>query len=228
MKIASKGWLVLVSIFLVALSSSLIVMPSHAQSSTVTPTFSVQYIEENETIVFTIKNQPYTVSNGINYYFNFRYKNNYDQQWKYTQFNPNGTSVYKAGGFFTSSLSFFKSFYAASNSEYTTITFNKTVFMDYYDASVFANGYKLDFQVQAQIGTISWIEGSGSPSLGSLYKFTGESSSWSETQTLVIIADEEPSPTPTVPEFSAASLLLLLSTLPIVTVLLKRKQQRKP
>ncbi len=259
MNIASKGWSVLVSMFLVALSISLIVTPANAQSfsNPTEPTFTVQYIKEvsqippvtiidpytgneitanlervvyNETILFTINNQAFkqcSVSSDVDFFFNFRFKGHYEEDWQYDPFQPDGTSVYAAGGWFTGSFPHF----TASNSDYTLISFNMHNFVGYQgsnDGPAKPNGGELDFQVQAQIGKITPIDGSGTNALGSYYKFTGESSSWSETQTLVIIADEEPSPTPTVPEFSAATLLLLLSNITIVTVFLKRKQQRKP
>jgi hypothetical protein len=143
----------------------------------------------NETVVFTIRNQPftpYTDSNGnyIGLYYNFRYKGHYQDQWTYDPFNPDGLSAYAAGGWFSGPFPY----HNQSSTDYTTITFDLHHFVGYpgsNDGPALPNGSQLDFQVQAQIGHIAPAQ-EGSMSLGDYYGFTGQSSDWSSTQTLII------------------------------------------
>ena len=181
----------------------------------------------NETVVFTIRNQPFapyedTNGNYIGFYFNFRYKGHYETQWSYEPFNPDGKSVYAAGGWAFGPFPH----YAQSSSDYTTFTFKLHKFIEYSSEST-SDG-QLDFQVQAQIGNIFPSEGV-SPSLGSYYNFTGQTSDWSSTHTITIGENSNtPSPSPTVPEFPITAVLSLLIVLPLlVTVLLRRKNQQK-
>lgn len=163
--------------------------PYTGQNETTTP----GYQTINETIVFTIKNQPftpYTDSNGnyIGLYYNFRYKGNYGDQWNYYPFYLFTNSVtnqsqiqtthsygpYSGGPFV---------YYSASSSEYTiiSITLNALTIGGYEGIP---NNSLVDFQTQAQIGHIADI--SSDLLAGDFYNFTGESSDWSNTQTLTI------------------------------------------
>jgi hypothetical protein len=157
----------------------------------------------NETIVFTIKNQPFTPykdSNGnyIGIYFNFRYKGHFEANWTYLPFNPDGETSTPWGGWLDRSLPYFSHF-SQSASNYTTFVFPLTNFLPYGN-SAFSNGGQIDFQVQAQIGNISYSS-EGTQSLGDYYRFTGQSSDWSSTQTLNINFNSNstnltPTPTP--------------------------------
>lgn len=203
-------------------------------TSYIEPTYTINpYTGENETksqgeevrdkeVVFTIKNQPFTPyddtnGNYIGFYFNFRYKGHYENQWTYEPFKPDGKSVYAAGGW---AIGPFPK-YTQSSSDYTTLTFDLHKFIG--QSSGFPSGGKLDFQVQAQIGNIFPSEGV-SPSLGSYYNFTGQSSDWSPTHTITI-GDESvsPSPSPTVPELPFVAVLSLLVIIPLITIFVKKR-----
>ena len=244
----------LATILLMAISGLVIVNPAASQSmlKPSVPQFTLQYIDYitniepttstnpyngqnvttsygstsyNETVVFKIKNQPFTPykdSNGnyIGLYYNFRYKGHYQNQWTYMPFNPDGMTATPWGGwlFGTHSLPYFPQ----TSSDNTTFVFALTDFVP-YGQPAFPDGGQLDFQLQAQIGNISYAS-EGSPSLGNYYRFTGESSDWSNTQTLNITYNSNstatnaslnstlspsPTPTPFVPEFSWMAILPL-------------------
>ena len=181
--------------------------------SNITPTTSVNpytgknvttgfgYTFHNETIVFTIKNQPFTPYNDsegnyIEAYYNFRYKEQYQDQWTYLPFNPDGQTGGAWGSWLNSNA---KPYFPKSYSSYTTKIFILPTFVGYPNGNSgpeFPDGGQLDFEVQAQIGNISNV-GGGSLSLGSCYNFTGQSSDWSNPQTVNIPANTTlPSPTP--------------------------------
>jgi hypothetical protein len=134
------------------------------------------YHVENKSRVFVIKNQPFTpyVSNGseVQLYYQVRYKGHFsDDDWYEVYHLPN--------------------YPAQSDSEYTTIS--PTLNIQYLSAS--ANGAKIDFQVQALIGSIYLVEArlyGGA----NYWTFEGEKSDWSSTQTITV---ELPDP------FSSAS-----------------------
>jgi hypothetical protein len=155
----------------------------------------------NETVVFTINNQPftpYTDSNGkyVDIYFNFRYKGHFEANWTYLPFNPDGETSTPWGGWLDRSLPYFPQ----ATSNYTTFVFPLTNFLPYGNPAL-PNGGQIDFQVQTQIGNISYSS-EGTQSLGDYYRFTGQSSDWSSTQTLDINYNSNstsptPNPTPT-------------------------------
>ncbi len=137
----------------------------------------------------------------------------------------------------------------ASNSEYTVISYEVTLYNGSYApiwTQVTAGG-EVDFQVEATIGY--WITVPSPYSLYGAEDFTGQSSGWSNTQTITIAngststsitASPHPTPTisstpvltptatltptPTVPEIPLLAILpLFLSVLFIVVVLRDRK-----
>ena len=214
------------------------------------------YTQETQTIEFTVKNQPFTTykdSNGsyIGLYYNFRYKGHYGNQWNYYPFylftnNATGYSQIQtthsygpySGGLFVA--------YSASSSEYTVISIRLSAltiggYQGIPDNSV------VDFQTQAQIGHIDDI-----PSgllAGDFYSFTGESSDWSNTQTITLgeasTSTNSPNPTPTptltptltpttaptatptIPEFPSWASLLLLTSMVVAAGLLVYFKKRK-
>ena len=187
------------------------------------PEFTVEYVVYTSYIEPTYTVNPYTGyddtnGNHIDLYFNFRYKGHYETQWTYEPFNPDGKSAYAAGGWA------FGSFpkYTQSSSDYTTLTFNLHKFIGY--SSGFPSGGQLDFQMQAQIGNIFPSEGV-SPSLGSYYNFTGQTSDWSNTKTITIDQSSAlPSPSPTVPELSWLAILQMLLSIFFVAVLVRHQK----
>lgn len=173
----------------------------------------------NETIVFTIKNQPFTPykdSNGnfIGIYFNFRYKGHFEANWTYLPFNPDGETSTPWGGWLDRSLPYF----SQSTSNYTTFVFSLTNFL-FYGNSAFSNGGQIDFQVQAQIGNISYSS-EGTQSLGDYYRFTGQSSDWSNAQTVTIGASSNsPTPISTPVAIGSQALALTFSVIVVIIVL---------
>ena len=272
MRLLTKSFSLLL-LLLLAASSLIIVKPTFAQSipKPSVPQFTVQYIDYitniapttstnpysgenvttsygstfyNETVVFTLKNQPFTPyndSNGnyIGIYYNFRYKGQYEDQWTYTPFNPDELTAAPWGGWlFRHSLPYFPQ----SSSDHTTFVFTLTDFVP-YNSPALPDGGQLDFQLQAQIGNISYAS-EGTQSLGNYYRFTGESSDWSNTQTLninynlnstasnaslnpTLSPSPQPTSTPTVPEFSWLALLPLLASVLGAAVILRHRKIRK-
>ena len=134
------------------------------------PEFTVASGAQNETIIITIKNQPftsYTDSDGdvVRLYYTVRAERNFEE---YTEVYP------------------------ASDSEYTTII---TSLQTYPPAEIWGNsssGEELYFQLSlnAKIGKSSLSFDH------SQYVFTGETSDWSKIQTLIIRLIPTPSPSP--------------------------------
>jgi hypothetical protein len=128
------------------------------------------YHSENISVVLTIKNQPFisTLDASGNYtslYYNVRFKGHFVDDWKYY---PEGRNY---------------GYINASQSDYTVLSFS----LGGAQLGDVSNGGELDFQVEALIGhdnQISW---------GVLlypdfyyYVFAGESSGWSNTQTITL------------------------------------------
>lgn len=173
------------------------------------------YHVENRTIELNIKNQPFTSyeSNGqiINFYLNIRTKGHYAENWT-TIYNPD--FIYPT----------------QSKSDYTKIAYsldeNEYPFWDNLNQSGL-----IDFQVQALIG-YTFVkhysdDGQFIPFAPSV--FTGETSGWSNTQTITIPeTSTSVSPSPTVPELPILVILpLFLAMYLIATKLLRRKQTSK-
>jgi hypothetical protein len=267
-----KGISLLIVVIL-AVSSLMMVESAFAQSipKPSVPTFTVQYIVytsylaststinpytgqnettsygrqiDNQTIEFTIKNQPFTPftdssGNYIGLYYNFRFKGHYGDEWTYYPFyvfhnlktNQSQVQTTHSYGPYTGEPFIH---YSASNSDYTVLSIELTTLTNYPTGTQIPNGSLVDFQVQAQIGHIDDIP-SGMLA-GDFYNFTGESSDWNNTQTISINYNSNstastspspnPSPSPTVPEFSSWTIPLLLTVMVALAGLLvyhKRK-----
>jgi hypothetical protein len=149
------------------------------------------YHVNKKSAVFNIKNQPfnpYTDSSGnnISLYYNFRAKGHFGGEWRYNPFSENGYSThrYSAMIYYIGSIPEF----IASTSEYTELSVSLT---DFYLSEDLKTGNQIDFQVQAQIGYIDSL-GDG------FYSFSGETSGWSETQTITIGENQTPTPSPAI------------------------------
>ncbi|MCW3995187.1 MAG: hypothetical protein NWE98_03435 [Candidatus Bathyarchaeota archaeon] len=206
----------MIFILLLAVPSLIIVEPATAQSipKPSKPEFTVKYITQTTIVPETtptytidpysgkekiltpgrssynytsgwlelkIKNQPFTPyinSDGryIELYYNLRYKGHYGTSWNYYPFNPDGISTKTYGGWDMTYLIP----YNASDTEYTIISTG-------LDNLGIPHYGQVDFQVQAQIG---YIQDTGDAFAarvwGIHYNFTGESSDWSDTQTITI------------------------------------------
>jgi hypothetical protein len=142
------------------------------------------YHVDNRSIQFTIKNQPftpYTDANGteIGLYYNFRVKGAYATEWsRYYPFDENGVTTRRYGGLFGVNSTESPADLAQSNTEYTTIFIAIRSLLN--DVT---SGAQLEFQVQALVGH---MEPTDYMLAGHVYVFTGESSDWSNTQTITI------------------------------------------
>ena len=164
------------------------------------------YYVENRTLEIAIRNQPFTPyidsSSGaqwqITLMYQIRTKGHFAQDWTNLSFVDDG-------------------FFAASNSEYTTVSYSIG------EGSVWGNlqaNDQVDFQVEAMIGYVHRTIGFMS------WFFTGESSDWSPTQTVTIpetSASTSPNPTPTstVPELSWLAVVTLLVGMLSAALILK-------
>jgi len=212
---------VLLIIAILAVSSLIMVESAFAQSITKPsiPQFTLKYVDlsydmpptygidpytgktvitqdgyhvDNRSLQFTIKNQPftpYTDANGtqIGLYYNFRVKGAYGTEWNYYPFAPNGVTTRRYGGLFGGNSTESPADLVQSNSEYTTITIQ---IPDLYNVPMEA---QLDVQAQALIG---YMVPSDYMMSGHVYAFTGESSDWSNTQTLTIGESQTATPSP--------------------------------
>jgi hypothetical protein len=135
------------------------------------------YHVENKSIEVSIKNQPftpYTDTDGksINLYYNVRVKGHFEENW---------TELFSASGEYPSAGSYPKQDYG---SQYTIV---------FYPRIVPSNG-QMDFQVEALVGYYTRVYLGNTPAYHDV--FTGESSGWSNTQTLTISASQTPTPSP--------------------------------
>ena len=152
------------------------------------------YHVENKSIEITIKNQPFTaftdkIGHYIILYYNVSYKGHYGADWNYYSYD-----------------SLTKYFVKQSDSDYTTIPFTQ----------IPTEG-QMDFRLQALIG---FYTETGHPFMDVYeYNFTGQTSDWSNTQTI------------TIPETSSLSLLVawvavFLVIIVVLSLLLFRRHRK--
>jgi len=193
---------------------------------------------DNQTIEFMVANQPftpYTDSNGnyIGLFYNFRCKGHFGTQWTYYPFTPTEQGTLQS--------TYIKEIepsaaFPASNTQNTTISID----LSYLNLQNDAQGGQVDFQVQALIGYIGTIN-IPNDNGNSLFSFTGQSSNWSNTQTLTInynqnstvstaLSKQTTSPTPTstpsVPELSWLVIAPLLLSVFFVAVIFRHRKLR--
>jgi hypothetical protein len=165
------------------------------------------YHVDNRRIELTIKNQPFTSyeSNGqiINFFFNVRFKGYYVQNW---------TNLYFTEDYIVENYS----------SAYTKLSYS----LGRIFGELNPKG-QVDFQVEAFIGSIH----RDASTFWAPWVFDGESSGWSNTQTITISetsasASPIPTPTPTVPEFPLVSVIFLLAVASIALVYIKRRKEK--
>jgi hypothetical protein len=171
------------------------------------------YQEENKSIEITIKNQPFSPyvnanGNNIGLFYNITMKGHYEDTWNYAYNNP------------------YRGLLNASDSNYTTISMpigpHSRVPLGGYPLEGVDSGDSVDFQVQAQIGYYNKsYTGMLAPVFvgGDFYYFfTGQTSGWSDTQTITIPASI-PSLEPTTYETSETLQLEIVIAAVIVVVL---------
>jgi hypothetical protein len=147
--------------------------------------------QENTSIEVTIKNQPftpYTDASGhfISLYYNFTFKGHYGDKW----------STYRDPHYWA--------YVNASHSDYTVTSFP----LESYEFSDVSAGGQVDFRVEALIGyqTTTIVPTPRGP--GYTYEFTGETSGWSNTQTIAVgtsSSSSSPSPSPSPSQNSTTS-----------------------
>ncbi len=179
------------------------------------------YHVTNRSIEVSIKNQPFTSyvdadGNTVNLYYNISVKPSHGGDWTYY-------------------LNSFGEKYQASNSEFTIVEFGFGGYSDTISPEIgyVTPGGEVDFRVQAQIGYYKsvWVSigGSDSPFAGGMVPtFFGESSQWSNPQTIKT-PEATTAPSPTVPEVPALAVLPLLAMIPFTAIYLRRRkiQRRK-
>ena len=151
------------------------------------------YRVESRTIRISIKNQPFTpyqiTENGntwtVDFFYNIRFKGHFEEDW---------TEIYHPSDGYPSQ---YPGQYPMH--EYTVFSYqgdySPTEGMEFEVRSIgttFPPGAQVDFQVKAMIGYVHREASALSP-----YVLTGETSDWSNTQTLTIEEFQTPSPEPT-------------------------------
>ena len=206
------------------------------QSTGKNVTLQAGYHVENRTIEFNIRNQLFTTyndSNGklINLYYNFRAKEQNGNEWVLHPFAQTGQGTWQStytNSEFQQSVSHT---YPTSNAENTDITIN----LDFFSLQNVPITNQVDLQVQTLTGHFDPINSGPIAGMG-YYSFTGESSDWSNTQTITIgnqttspiSASTSSTPIPSVPEFQSTILAIgLVTTILIGTFVIKTKQTRK-
>jgi hypothetical protein len=193
-----------VIILTLAVSSLIMIKPASAQSipKPSVPEFALEYVEnpydtqagyhiENKSVEVTIKNQPFVTylaadsHRQINLYYNISYKEHNEEQWSYCY-----------------------DYFSASSSNYTIVTIGLGTMAD--RGTIGNLSGEADFRVQALVGYYSSREFLPDTYI---YSFFGETSGWSNTQTLTIpdtSVSASPTTTPSVPEFQSLAIPLIL------------------
>ena len=178
------------------------------------------HIDENKSIVVTVKNQQFTSTqlsdgNWTGLFYDLRWEPHFIQNdWTYYPVIPANVPN--------------SEYVIASQSDYTVIPIPTS-----WLPATYSNGTQIDFQVQALIGYDEPIYASGSTVAGSAgYLFTGQSSDWSPSQTLIFGEPLTTSPTqtpvltPTVPELSWLVIVPLLLSVFSVAVMIRHRKQK--
>ena len=223
MRCISKVFLLLLVVIL-AVSSLIMFESAFAQTPTPSPIpipkpsvpeFNLELIISppeshfiNKTIELSIKNQPSVLA------YNVRMRVN-DDNWRVLYPNNNSVPTQSEGEYTILSYS---SGYLGVENQYNLG----------YTSQNLPAGDKVDFQVQAMVGSIHRVFNPNFTNQLDMYPyvFTGETSDWSNIRTITIPSSEL-SPTPSVPEFSLWTLPLLLSIMAATSGLLVYGKKRK-
>ena len=210
--------LCLVAILVV--SSMLMINSTYAQTTSrpTVPEFRAKFTTSS--LEVTINNQPISDSENTDtekphLYYGFRFKNpnSIIGNWEYDPIYFVGTSSYGT-------------YYKASASDYTVISFPVDEYP--FDGINHHTGISKNGPVEMQVIALIGIEIPTTEQNGSVYRFEGETSDWSPTQTITI-SDESvsPSPSPTVPEFPSLLFIPLLISVLAGALVMRKKQLSK-
>jgi hypothetical protein len=251
-----KGFSLLLVIVL-AVSSLLMVEPAHAQSIIkpsipeftvkildhsyyVPPTYTTDpytgtktmtheaYIAQNGTIEVAIKSQKFTQyydseNNLVRLYLRVEYKGHFALEWTYY---PGNDGFYANYSQYSVASDFGSTFIRFGFGEYTFGGEDRTI--DTPPSIGGPSGGQIDFKVEAFIGYSTRMQYDSIFGQKSNDVYTGESSGWSNTQTITIPETTNTSlnPSPTVPEFSSAIVLvIMLIVLLLAMSVFKRKSR---
>ena len=175
------------------------------------------YHVDNKTVEVTIENQPFipytdSFGNSVNLYYNISLKEHYENNWTYYPHNTYQVDYLQASG-----------------SNYTVVSFNLTAsFRDgYFGLSGLSGGIpaggEVDFQVQALTGYYTYSREPLYPMDVYDVKFTGQSSDWSNTQTVTISTDNGFNWA----EISLFAALGIIIALLVVIPLIRRRKTKK-
>lgn len=142
------------------------------------------YHVDQQSVLFKIRNQPFTSyndSNGnvINRYFNFRYRGHFGTDWRYYPFSEAGGGTVRYGSTFYS-FTDERPQISQSTSDYTEKSFTLAFLFSENKPTI---GSPVDFQMQAIEGHIDYA-GDG------YYSFVGTAGDWSPMETLTIGTNE--------------------------------------
>ena len=171
--------LALLLITILLLSSLVMVSSAFAQSipTPSVPEFTVEYV--SGTVEVRIKNQPFVdyydadLGNTIFFYYNIHVKRHTSVNWG-ELYNPSDGFLHQD-----------------DLSDYTNVSYSSGRWG--YETVSFPSGTQVDFQVEAMIG---YTHRQVSGGMIVPWVFTGETSGWSETQTITIGENQTPTPSP--------------------------------
>jgi hypothetical protein len=198
-------YLSLCLVVILAVSSLLMIQSTCAQSipKPSVPEFTLQFFGSPQyALVVTIKNQPYDSTFGTIYY-NLRLKDHNA---------GNDSWIYPLDQLFYTYHTYPEQ---STDSEYTNISIT-------VQSNFLLLGIQNDIEIEAMLGTI----GRDAHYNPAPYVFNGQTSDWSNTQTLNLnqMAVVTPNPSPSVPEFSWLAILpLFISFLSVAVIVRHRK-----
>jgi hypothetical protein len=195
------------------------------------------YHIEDKKVVISIKNMPYTEykdasGHTLEVYYNVQWKGHFSDSWEGHDL-PSYLGSYAAASNYVGESSGGQTKLIDPNASYTELPYSvqyngsSSYNLRIYDVSA---GGQIDFQVKTLVGyyiTLQTTPNQLDPRTHDYYVFSGQSSGWSDTQTVTIPESSgsvSSSPSPSVPEFPTWIVLpLVLATLIIAITAIKRK-----
>jgi hypothetical protein len=191
------------------------------------------YYMENKSIAVSIQNQPFTPykdanGNYVDLYYDIRWKGHFGDNW----WDYNSTFKLLLNSF----SGFDNSGFPLPNSEFKIISFpmGEDVNGHMLVLGNISAGGKVDFQVKAFLGYYTQAMYPSVPGFrdASYYVFHGESSSWSNIQTITVpestnSAIPNGNPTPTVPEFQIVTTMTMLFATSLSLIVFRRNRGKQ-